>query len=229
MELVTKYTGLNRRSLTSFKSAQEMYEYATDWVTERRALEFMDAWDRMKLASKKDKIEESQFVKEFTWCVHVSGFSAAKISERFPRILMAHNITDLAGNYIKITKDNILSGDGMNRIFSVFKNRAKAKAVQKVREMIHTMGWDEFSKIYLKGLDPAKINLLPFMGPALSHQLARNLGNLSLVKPDVHLNRLAQRYEYKTAEAMCRDVSDGKPLAFVDLMIWYAAVDNGTR
>ena len=86
-----------------------------------------------------------------------------------------------------------------------------------------------FRKRYLDARDPLAIQNIAFMGPALSMHLARNLGAVQLVKPDVHLVSLAKNFGFYTANDLCVGASESClhmadwPLGKVDLLLWYAA------
>lgn len=230
MELVPRKTIANKRSLASFDSASDMADFAWQYVHNHREKELDAAWKPICSAAQKE-LPQHFFMREYAWCVYVSGFSAATISKKFSAILQAHRIEKKDGSYIRVCSRNLVP-DGdldhpiMRKVMSVFGNRNKARAIQKMREWLYH-DWVMVQEI-IKNKDPKEIQQLPFMGPALSCQLARNLGNLDVVKPDVHLNRLAKKYGYKDAQSMCESVAPGSPPALVDLVIWLAAIDHGT-
>jgi hypothetical protein len=222
----TPLIGASRRSLLSFSNANELYEFAVDHVRKFRQREFDTTWSQILAASSRSVEDQGAhfFFKEYTWCVYVSGFRAAHVSKRFKELLQAHEIEDAQGTYLE---PKLVSAD-MSKIRAVWKNKAKATAVVKTRIECATRGWPTFSRVYASTRTPIQLSFLPFMGPALSHHLARNLGNLNVVKPDVHLIRLASHYGYKSALEMCQDVSIDPP-GKTDLILWFCCVDNITR
>jgi len=76
---------------------------------------------------------------------------------------------------------------------------------------------------------PELLRRLPYVGPVTCFHLARNLGMLECVKPDLHLVRMAEHWGYPGCVEMCEDLRpDGMPLGIVDLILWYAASTFGT-
>ena len=65
------------------------------------------------------------------------------------------------------------------------------------------------------------IRCLPFMGPATSYHLAKNLG-LDVVKPDRHLLRITDVTGYQSPYEMCCDIAKvtSDKLSVIDLVIW---------
>lgn len=214
--------------LLQFNSGWEMYVAATNHVNAKRHSELTGAWSAI-VKSSQSEITPLLFMREFTWAVYVSGWSARVISAKFKAILESHHI-ESDGRYIPPDGSNcfLLPGFSMGHIFQVFRNKAKATAVQRVRLAIWQQGWPAFHACYVKDRDPVKLGKLPFMGPALSCHLARNLGNTSVVKPDKHLKRLATHYGYESPDHMCRKLDTTRPPAMVDLTLWLAAIDCGT-
>ena len=66
------------------------------------------------------------------------------------------------------------------------------------------------------------ISSLPFIGPVTRFHLARNIGLLDYAKPDRHLNRLAARFGFADAQALCDFVGKtvGLPAGVVDVILW---------
>lgn len=201
-----------------------MFAFALEHVRLHRQSEF----DRSlsSILAMKNGVSERDFFLEYLWCVYVSGFSAKIISSKYKSLLVSHNILDAAGEYIGISPKNIVSN--LSPVLSVFKNRSKAKAVQATRRIMLDMGWAGFYGKFVKARDPQALDALPNIGPALACHLARNLGNLSICKPDVHLNRLAGHYGFATAMDMCKALSDDE-IGKTDMVLWYAAADHGTK
>ncbi len=67
---------------------------------------------------------------------------------------------------------------------------------------------------------------LPWLGPVTKYHLAKNLG-ANVAKPDVHLNRLAER-EGVTAQELCERLAQetGYRAATIDLILWRACADG---
>lgn len=213
--------------MVSFENPEDMWKYAREWVMQHRKDEYETALASFIAASQKP-IEEHSFLKEYVWVVHVSGFKASIISGKFQRLLQAHKIEDEHGNYQPITQDTIFcSQDHFREVYSVWKNYHKAKAVQNIRRLIWDQGWPSFRDEFLADRNPEQIGKLPFMGQALRYHMARNLGNLDAVKPDLHLNRLAAKYGFASAQVMCERLSSDRP-GITDLALFFCAIDCGT-
>lgn len=217
------------RSLCSFNSAKEMFDFVFAHVAQFRLGEYNECTRNMRDQTHM-RVFETDFLREYVWCVYVAGFSAKVISDKFKSLLDVHKIRDrYFGDIFKCKPETMLSEDEMDRVYGVFKNKNKAKAVQSVRRMISDMGWDEFHEKYVRGLDPKKLEELPGLGPALACHLARNLGNIKVCKPDVHLKRLAEKYKFESVQKMCETLNPNVPAGFVDLMLWLACIDHGTK
>lgn len=224
--IVRNSSSVSTRSLVSFSTFQEMWAYVSEYVETYRKKELEEFWSIVEKAATAP-FNEHFFVKEHLWCTYVAGFSAATIGKKFPQLLLCHNIEDHEGTYLRITKDNIRAIDKADDLLAVFGNKRKAAAVQAMRQMILDKGWQTLFKERLSTREPDALNGLPGIGPILACHLARNLGNTEVVKPDVHLVRLANRYGFATPKDMCRAASPG-PLGKTDLIIWLACADCGT-
>lgn len=222
------------RSLASFSNPQEVWEHAYTYVTAHRKEMLDNVWSTVIKADWGRNVTEHYFMREYTWCVHVSGFSARVISKKFDDILRVHNIEDVPGHYVPITSDNIITD--FSQVYAVYKNKNKAKAIQAVRQIILQLGWPEFMNCYVRhgevGPTPETLQRLPFLGPALSCHIARNLGNQDAVKPDLHLVRLAEKYHLSSVTELCQEINESlgltRPLGYIDLVLWIASVDHGT-
>ena len=66
------------------------------------------------------------------------------------------------------------------------------------------------------------ISSLPFIGPITRFHLARNIGLLEYAKPDRHLTRLAARFGFVDAQALCEHIGKavGLPAGVVDVILW---------
>lgn len=119
----------------------------------------------------------------------------------------------------------------MRSVLPVCNNPQKARAVWRasrlLRDGVDAFGWDEYRKGYLSS--PDLLRRLPYVGPVTCFHLARNVGLLEFVKPDLHLVRMAEHWGFPDPVEMCRAVRpEGMPLGIVDLVLWYAASTFGT-
>jgi hypothetical protein len=72
------------------------------------------------------------------------------------------------------------------------------------------------------------LRTLPYMGPALSCQLAKNLGVTDYCKPDRHLIRIAGDIG---PQAMCEALAAAtdKTVAYIDTVVWFAAMRSWVK
>ena len=228
------FTKVKGKKLTDFDDLETMANYAWDVVHRHCQRAFYDSWESIKYASV-NPITEEAFFKNYLWCVYVSGFSAKAVTANYDKLLLAHNLVDSRGFFIPALHADPPCKD---KVFAIWKNHAKFNAIFDTRKRVRD-GWTHFRKTYLDGRNPLDIQNIAFMGPALSRHLARNLGAVNVVKPDVHMLRLAEKflpkdYEWHETgmddvERLCRRVTDtcikmdSWPLGKVDLLLWYAA------
>lgn len=237
MELLSTDKVFEKRSLSSFSSSKEMWDYACNHVFLHRKNELDTWWGAIEETSELEYIPEDKFVIEYTFSVYASGFKASTVAKKFEALLFYHGITNSyvpgasignhRGNYVPITDATILPA-WYQDVFKVFNNRKKAEAIQKLRYLIWSKKYEHFHNEYVITRDPIKLQELPYIGPALGFHLARNLGNKDAVKPDVHLNRLANKYGFESAYEMCNKISPAPP-AYNDLLLWIASADLSTR
>ena len=193
--------------------AHTYFNKALDFVTE-----FYLAEVGAFMSVEFDKIDADFFFREYVWVVHATGFSAKAVGKFMPRLIGAYGIyDDLAEEEFEVA---------FERVRKVCNNSQKAKAVWKtarlMKERIDAVGWDEFKKERL--LAPHLLKELSYVGPVTCFHLARNIGLLQYVKPDLHLVRMAEHWGYSDCVEMCRDVQPGDlPLGIVDLIFWYSA------
>ena len=217
-------------------------------VVANRREERDSIWASFVAMEQGKNVTEHRFMREYVWCVHVSGFSAKVVSKLIGPLLEAHGVESPDGSYIEIRPENLLSLPQVEeRVYPINKNKAKARAIQKVRKIILDTTWEKFKSHFLSG-GPAPKDLqgLPFLGPALSCHMARNLGNLNVAKPDIHMTRLAANFGLPSVDALCRacvTISAGSgtgqiqeinlggriSIGYVDLTLWLASVDCGTH
>lgn len=107
-------------------------------------------------------------------------------------------------------------------VFAVFKHPGKAAAIETI--------WRDREQLlasYLAAADKlANLEALPWIGGITKYHLAKNFG-LQYAKPDVHLQRLADR-EGCTAQALCERLAAevGLRVATVDTVLWRACANG---
>lgn len=110
-------------------------------------------------------------------------------------------------------------------VIDVFKHVGKAAAIEKIwaeREAL----WDGFNDALGGDAELAYLESLPWIGPITKYHLAKNLG-ANVAKPDVHLQRLADR-EGCTAQQLCDRLAKEVRLraATVDVVLWRACANG---
>lgn len=172
-----------------------------------------------------EDVDSDFFFREYTWVVHATGFSAKAVGKFMPRLVGAYGIWD------DLAEEEF--DDAFERVKKVCNNPQKAKAVWRTAKlMAEETGpaqtrWTEFKKTRLSS--PELLDELPYVGPITCFHLARNIGLLEYVKPDLHLVRMAEHWGFPGCVEMCEAMRpEGMPLGIVDLILWYAASTFGT-
>lgn len=180
-----------------------------------------------------DDVDEDFFFREYVWVVHATGFSAKAVGKFMPRLLQAYGWWDALS-----FKD---FSEVMVRVAPVCNNPQKAKAVYATSKLMFDgmsgvkdgvrvsdpVPWPDWKRKNLS--TPELLAKLPYVGKITCFHLARNIGLLECVKPDLHLVRMAKHWGFADCVAMCEKVRPpGMPLGIVDLIFWYAASTFGT-
>lgn len=107
-------------------------------------------------------------------------------------------------------------------VFEVFRHPGKAAAIQRI--------WAERLQLYFGFVNAedrlAYLESLPWIGGITKYHLAKNFGE-NVAKPDVHLQRLADR-EGCTAQQLCERLAAevGLRAATVDTVLWRACANG---
>jgi hypothetical protein len=102
----------------------------------------------------------------------------------------------------------------------VFNHKKKISAIATIASRVDAQGFEQIkSEIALHGV--SRLREFPFMGPATSFHLAKNLG-MDVVKPDRHLLRITRAVGFPSPESLCREISNvvGDRIGVVDLVLW---------
>lgn len=168
------------------------------------------------------------FFCEFIWVVHASGFSAKTVGNVMPKLKKAY------GKYDSLAVEPFESV--FPRVRKVFNNRQKILSThhgaRMIMDGIRESGWTDFRDEKLSS--PELLRAFPHIGKVTCFHLARNIGLLDFVKPDLHLVRMAKHWGFGDCTTMCEHMRDrsvsGKhlPLGLVDLALWYTASTFGT-
>jgi hypothetical protein len=161
-----------------------------------------------------DGLTEERFLREYAWVVFSSGFRESVLRNKFDRLAIAFlgltNASEVALNRRSCRRAAL----------RVFGHQGKVRAVLDACKLIHLDGFASF-RSQLKAGGVEFIDRLPFMGPATSYHLAKNIG-LDVVKPDRHLVRIAHGSGFESPHDFCESINAvvGDALAVVDIVIW---------
>jgi len=194
----------------------EVYLQAKEYVVKKGFGEEIDWQESIRFS----QIEELDFLRESAWVVLSSGMSEAVIRRKFPSISEAFHFWRSAA-YITENADNC-----RKKALGIFGHRGKIEAIISIAQRIFTQGFNIF-KGYIKRDGVRFIRSLPFMGPATSYHLAKNIG-LDVVKPDRHLLRVAFVTGFDSPETLCERIAEavGDRISVIDLVIWRFATLN---
>jgi hypothetical protein len=157
-------------------------------------------------------VTREAFVREATWVVLSSGFRESVVVRVFP------HIADIVTRLDSVDPDSLEVDKG--RALLLFCNRRKIDAIFRIAERVFALAERELIEILLRS--PFEfINDLPYMGPATSRHLAKNLG-IPVAKPDRHLARLTLITGRESVDALCSSVASfvGDSVTVVDLVLW---------
>lgn len=172
-------------------------------------------------ATKPQNLNASIFLREAAWVILNSGMREKIITKLFPKISKAFyewDSLDLICNNSEQCKLNALK---------YFNHRGKIDAIIYIAKYLNTWGFDFiFKQLDEKGAD--FLTLFPYIGPATSLHLAKNLG-FSCIKPDRHLKRIASKLGYEDPRTMCELISSeiDEQISVVDIVLWrYATIQE---
>lgn len=178
-----------------------------------------------------EEVTPEKFFLEYIWVVHATGFNAKVVGKMMPRLVEAY------GSWRELGAED--ADVVVDRVRKVCNNPQKIGAVRSTAGLMLTGvpedgKWADFRDSKLSS--PRLLQELSYIGRITCYHLARNIGLLEYVKPDLHLVRLAKHWGFKDCIAMCRDMrtyhetDSGSllPLGIVDLVLWYACSTFGT-
>lgn len=169
------------------------------------------------------------FLREYVWCVYTSGFNSHIVAKHFENIYpVYHEILLNAETNLLTAFDHTLEDVMWQNISKCIANRRKFDAILETIKFIAVYGYAKFSREYLQSADT--MQKLAYIGPVTKFHLARNLG-FDVVKPDLHLTRLADFFDFLSPLGMCQYLADNfdERLGVVDLILFYAASTFGTK
>ncbi len=194
----------------------EIYNYIREFVVESGFQEEIEWQDQIRFSH----VTESDFLRESAWVILSSGMRESVIRNLFP------DITEVFYSWQKASVVVRNSEQCKKKALVIFNHSQKVSAIIEVARQIDDLGFQMLkSRIDLEGVK--FIESLPFMGPATSYHLAKNIG-LDCVKPDRHLLRVAAATGYESPRQLCEDISMsvGDRISVVDLVLWRYATLN---
>jgi len=198
------------------KRIVETYLQAKEYVVKEGFGEEIDWQDNIRFS----QIKELDFLRESAWVVLSSGMSETVIRRKFPSISEAFDFWQSAA-YITNNSDEC-----RKKALTVFGHKGKIEAIISIAQRVFAQGFKIF-KGHIQKDGVRFIRSLPFMGPATSYHLAKNIG-LDVVKPDRHLLRVASVTGFDSPETLCEKIAEvvGDRISVIDLVIWRFATLN---
>lgn len=144
-----------------------------------------------------DEQTSGTFLNQYVYVVLNSGISNKAAESMLKRLLDSGDIETIKHSYKK---------DAIRSAFRSYENWFKElKQIDSVDKKL------EF------------LDSLPMIGAATKYHLARNLG-LDVAKPDVHLLRVAQNFNFTDVQEMCQIISraTNERVGLVDVTLWRA-------
>jgi len=159
-------------------------------------------------------LTETLFLREAAWVILSSGMREAVVRAKFPALSRAFCGWGSARAIVnrKVTC--------RQKALCAFAHEGKIEAILQVAEEVGQKGFSEVKSL-LARYGVGYIHKFPYMGPATSLHLAKNIG-LPVVKPDRHLLRVTKVTGYDTPEDMCNAIAGviGDKISVIDLVIW---------
>jgi hypothetical protein len=169
-----------------------------------------------------EKIDEAEFLRESAWVILSGGMRETVIRAKFPAI------SEVFFDWASAETIHRYSRRCRRLALRVFAHPGKINAILYLTHRTSVDGFQFVSEqIRLRGVD--YLREFPYLGPATSFHLAKNLG-LDVAKPDRHLLRIAAAVGAGSVDQLCRSVSQrvGDSVAVVDLVLWrFATLHRG--
>jgi hypothetical protein len=167
-----------------------------------------------------ERITESEYLREVGWVIISSGMRESVVRRLFSSISEAFCEWRSADEVVRHQHSCKLNA------LRVFKHEGKIEAILTMARYLQHCGFRHLMK-QLGETGPSYLLRFPFLGPATSLHLAKNLG-LPHPKPDRHLIRISNLLGYDTVPSLCSDVArlTQHPIAVVDLVFWRYATLN---
>jgi hypothetical protein len=160
------------------------------------------------------QLTETAFLREATWVVLSAGMREKVIRNRFPQIADAF----LHWHSGRLISDQ--SAACRTSALSVINHSRKIDSILIRAQIVADEGFPAiYGHLTETGVDYLK--RFPFIGPATSRHLAKNIG-IPVAKPDRHLKRMAAHFCYSSPDEFCADIAllASQSVPVVDLVLW---------
>jgi len=200
-------TGALARSYLNAKRAVIGAGYAgeLDWQQTRRVADVTDI----------------EFVRQSAWVILSAGMRESVVSAVFPRL----------GTALHAFDPRAMCSDPSARdaAMRVFAHERKVDAILAIAAVAMRLGSDGLRHELARDAF-GFVSSLPYMGPATSRHLAKNLG-VPAAKPDRHLLRIAESAGRAGADELCKEIGSwlDEPVCVVDIVLWRWATIHGRR
>ncbi len=159
-------------------------------------------------------ISESKFCSEAAWVILSSGMSVRTVTKVFSKVSEAFFNWDSVERVI-LNKEKCIE-----KALVHFNHVGKINAIVNIIEEIDREGYINFkNNIRKRGID--YLQKFPFLGPATSYHLAKNIG-VDVVKPDRHLINLANELNFSSVHELCKTIASpiDEKMSVVDIVLW---------
>ena len=161
-----------------------------------------------------DRIDESEFLRESAWTVLSSGFRESVVRKLF------EPICDAFFHWQSAAMIQSKRGVCRQAALDVFNNYRKIDAILDIAGVVADSGFDVVRR-RIQEEEIRFLQTLPYIGSITAFHLAKNLG-LPVVKPDRHLQRIAEAAGFRSPLDLCELISHhvGEPIQVVDVVLW---------
>jgi hypothetical protein len=169
------------------------------------------AWQELRSL---EDVDERLFLREAAWVVLSSGMRESVIRALFPAVEAAFGQWQSARWIVENDRECKRLAE------QTFRHSRKIAALVDISRTVASCGVEPILND-LRANGPDALCVLPYMGPATSRHLAKNLG-IDTAKPDRHLVRVAEATGFASPASLCEQLAQavGDTVAVVDLVIW---------
>ncbi len=157
---------------------------------------------------------EAEFLRQAGWVIFCSGMREAVIRVKF-RALSEAFCGWSSGKEIWMNRGRCFSAASR-----VFNHKGKIQALLVIAGYISRYGYQGV-RFRLLSEGHHALERFPYLGPATSRHLAKNLG-IEVAKPDRHLTRIAAALGYASVDSLCEELArlTGDRGSVVDIVLW---------